>query len=151
MLRQAADSVRMRGSSTSRRQEAIPGARAGRRPVPSSMRPPTSTFRASDRTVLRRRRVRLISCLQPRTERLSPGAAQSTRQGRGASRRIPGSMGSSWSTIPPGGTVDVFDANFHFVKSFTDPDLPDSYAPFNVVLIGGRLFVTFAMQDADKE
>src|SRR5712671_486407 len=50
-----------------------------------------------------------------------------------------------------GGTVDVFDANFHFVKSFTDPDLPDSYAPFNVVLIGGRLFVTFAMQDADKE
>ena len=54
-----------------------------------------------------------------------------------------------------GGTVDVFDANFAKVNAhhemFKDPDLPDSYAPFNVVRIVEELFVTFAMQDADKE
>ncbi len=49
-----------------------------------------------------------------------------------------------------GGTVQVYDANFAAVTSFTDPDLPRSYAPFNVVLIAGELFVTFAVQDAAK-
>src|ERR1700742_2781199 len=30
------------------------------------------------------------------------------------------------------GTVDMFDAGFNHVKSFTDPNLPAGYAPFNV-------------------
>ena len=45
-----------------------------------------------------------------------------------------------------GGVIDEFDGNFHYVKSFTDENLPDSYAPFNVRNLRGRLFVTFAEQ-----
>jgi len=51
------------------------------------------------------------------------------------------------------GTVEVFDTNFMPVApplSFTDPHLPKGYAPFNIVPIGGKLVVTYAVQDADK-
>jgi uncharacterized protein (TIGR03118 family) len=56
------------------------------------------------------------------------------------------------------GTVDVFGPNGAdgmFTKvsldgDFTDPDLPAGYAPFNIVSLGGDLFVTYAKQDADK-
>ena len=47
-----------------------------------------------------------------------------------------------------GGVVDEFDVyDFNYVRSFTDPNLPDSFAPFNVRNFRGRLFVTFAKQD----
>jgi len=57
------------------------------------------------------------------------------------------------------GTVDVYDKNFHLVHlagSFTDPTkgklaLPKGYAPFGIQEIKGRLYVTYAKQDADKE
>ncbi|MBO0796760.1 MAG: TIGR03118 family protein [Ktedonobacteraceae bacterium] len=49
------------------------------------------------------------------------------------------------------GTIDVFDAQFHWVKSFTDRFLPRGYAPFGIRNINGLLFVTFALQDADKQ
>jgi uncharacterized protein (TIGR03118 family) len=42
--------------------------------------------------------------------------------------------------------VDVFDATFQFVKSFTDATVPAGYAPFGAQTIGGRLYVTFAKQ-----
>jgi uncharacterized protein (TIGR03118 family) len=48
------------------------------------------------------------------------------------------------------GTVDVFDQNFTQVDSFTDRHLPAGYAPFNVQVLDNHLFVTFALQDADK-
>jgi uncharacterized protein (TIGR03118 family) len=48
------------------------------------------------------------------------------------------------------GTVDMFDKNFDQVKSFTDHNLPDGYAPFNVQVLGDKLFVTFALQDDVK-
>jgi uncharacterized protein (TIGR03118 family) len=48
------------------------------------------------------------------------------------------------------GTVDVFDQNFDFVKSFADTSLPAGYAPFNTQVLDGKLFVTFAVQDATK-
>jgi uncharacterized protein (TIGR03118 family) len=34
---------------------------------------------------------------------------------------------------------------------FVDPNLPDGYAPFNIHLIGSRLYVMYAKQDADAE
>ena len=34
--------------------------------------------------------------------------------------------------------------------AFTDPNLPKGYAPFNVQELGGKLYVTYAKQDADK-
>jgi len=50
------------------------------------------------------------------------------------------------------GRVDVFDAGFNPVAlagSFSDPTLPVGFAPFNIQNIGGRLYVTYALQDAD--
>ena len=48
------------------------------------------------------------------------------------------------------GTVDVFDSNFNQVDSFTDPNVPPGYAPFNVQVLDNKLYVTFALQDAAK-
>jgi uncharacterized protein (TIGR03118 family) len=48
------------------------------------------------------------------------------------------------------GTVDVFDSHFNLVNSFTDPTVPAGFAPFGIHNIGGKLFVTFAKQDAQK-
>jgi uncharacterized protein (TIGR03118 family) len=56
------------------------------------------------------------------------------------------------------GTVDVFGPNGMdgmFTKttldgSFTDPEIPPGYAPFNIVNVDGDLFVTYAKQDAEK-
>jgi len=48
------------------------------------------------------------------------------------------------------GTVEMFDSNFNLVKSFTDPYLPQGYAPFGIQDFGGYLYVTFALQDAAK-
>ena len=52
------------------------------------------------------------------------------------------------------GTVDVYNAAFQQVtlppNAFVDPHLPRGYAPFNIVLIGSRLFVTYAVQNAEK-
>jgi uncharacterized protein (TIGR03118 family) len=44
--------------------------------------------------------------------------------------------------------IDVFDNNFTFVttKPFVDPGIPAGFAPFNIVNIGGQLFVTYAKQ-----
>jgi len=51
------------------------------------------------------------------------------------------------------GTVEVYDTGFAPATplgAFADPHLPRNYAPFNIALVGGRLLVTFAVQDADK-
>ena len=34
---------------------------------------------------------------------------------------------------------------------FTDPTLPDGYAPFGIQTIGGRVYVAYALQDEDAE
>jgi len=46
--------------------------------------------------------------------------------------------------------IDVFDKNFHLVggKPFHDPNIPHGFAPFNIRLIGGWLYVTYAKQKA---
>jgi len=40
--------------------------------------------------------------------------------------------------------VEIFDANFNFVKAFTDSTLPAGFAPFGVRDINGVVYVTFA-------
>ena len=42
------------------------------------------------------------------------------------------------------GKVDIYDGSFNFVKSFTDPKVPKTFAPFNVEDINGQVYVTFA-------
>jgi uncharacterized protein (TIGR03118 family) len=53
------------------------------------------------------------------------------------------------------GTIEAYDANFNKVTAlprgaFTDRDLPRGYAPFNVQVLNGKLYVTYAKQDAFK-
>ena len=48
------------------------------------------------------------------------------------------------------GTVDTYDQKFNLIHSFTDPNLPKGFAPFNVQVLDGKLFVTFAEQNAAK-
>jgi uncharacterized protein (TIGR03118 family) len=48
------------------------------------------------------------------------------------------------------GEIEMYDANFHLVRSFTDHNLPEGYAPFGIQSIGSNLYVTFALQDAAK-
>ncbi|MGH9344941.1 MAG: TIGR03118 family protein, partial [Terriglobia bacterium] len=51
------------------------------------------------------------------------------------------------------GRVDVFDSTFHATTAsggFHDPSLPAGYAPFDIQNIGGKLYVTYALQDAAK-
>ncbi len=53
------------------------------------------------------------------------------------------------------GTVDVFDGSetngqLNQVGSITDPNVPAGFAPFNVQVLDGHLFVTYAMQDGPK-
>src|SRR5262245_11185400 len=53
------------------------------------------------------------------------------------------------------GKIDVIDGQFRRVAlganafgTFADPNLPQGFAPFNIQNIGGRLYVTYAKQDA---
>jgi uncharacterized protein (TIGR03118 family) len=49
------------------------------------------------------------------------------------------------------GAIDVFDSNFKPVTNpgaFTDPYIPSGFAPFNVVALGGKLYVSYAKQDS---
>jgi uncharacterized protein (TIGR03118 family) len=51
------------------------------------------------------------------------------------------------------GTVEVYDTAFNqviWLGAFKDPNLPRGYAPFNIVLVGNRLIVTYAVQDPAK-
>ena len=50
-------------------------------------------------------------------------------------------------------TIDVFDSAFAPVTTaggFVDSQLPAGFAPFDIKLINGQLYVTYAMQDAAK-
>jgi uncharacterized protein (TIGR03118 family) len=55
------------------------------------------------------------------------------------------------------GTIEMFDANFELVKSFTDQTLSTKcpkpgqcFAPFGIRNIGGRLYITYALQAPGK-
>jgi uncharacterized protein (TIGR03118 family) len=49
--------------------------------------------------------------------------------------------------------IDVFDTAFGLVPNsgFSDPALPKRFAPFNVQVIGNRVFVAYAKQDDEDE
>lgn len=51
------------------------------------------------------------------------------------------------------GAVDVFDRSFNpasLAGSFTDPNLPEGFAPHGIHVIGSQVYIAFAMQDAAK-
>src|SRR5262249_33740813 len=48
------------------------------------------------------------------------------------------------------GTIDVLKGNAgapDLTGKFLDPNLPGGYAPFNIQLLGGKLYVTYALVD----
>src|SRR5207248_2591744 len=52
------------------------------------------------------------------------------------------------------GKIDWFNGDFSPVNSpgaFLDATIPAGFAPFNIQNIGGRLYVTYALQDAAKK
>jgi uncharacterized protein (TIGR03118 family) len=56
------------------------------------------------------------------------------------------------------GTVEMFDAHFNLVRSFTDPQLSHNcphhdqcFAPFGIQNIRGNLYVAYALQNKDKK
>jgi uncharacterized protein (TIGR03118 family) len=51
------------------------------------------------------------------------------------------------------GTIDVLkgaSGEPDLAGKFTDPGLPNGYAPFNIQTLGGTMYVTYALQDAAK-
>jgi uncharacterized protein (TIGR03118 family) len=67
---------------------------------------------------------------------------------------IPGNVAGDllYATNFHAGTVDVFDHTFapvHTHGAFTDTSIPKGYAPFGIRNIGGIIYVTYALQDAD--
>lgn len=52
-------------------------------------------------------------------------------------------------------SIDVFNANYGPVilppGAFTDPELPEGFAPFNVQNIGGNIYVAYAQQNKDGD
>ena len=52
------------------------------------------------------------------------------------------------------GKVEVYDPNFNAVTlpagEFSDPKIPKGFAPFNVQVLDGKVYVTYAKQDAAK-
>src|SRR5205814_8663233 len=56
-----------------------------------------------------------------------------------------------YATAFPGGAVAVFDAAFHHVPGgFVDVTLPPGYAPFGIRNLSGTIYVTYALQDAER-
>lgn len=65
----------------------------------------------------------------------------------------PGSTALLYAANFRAGTIDVYDGNWTKVTvpgAFTDRGLPRGYAPFNVQVLGGKLYVTYALQNATK-
>ena len=51
------------------------------------------------------------------------------------------------------GTIDVLKGEAgapDLAGKFLDPNLPSGYAPFNIQVLGGRIYVTYALQDSAK-
>jgi uncharacterized protein (TIGR03118 family) len=52
------------------------------------------------------------------------------------------------------GKIEVYDPNFKPITlpagTFSDPNLPKNYAPFNVQVLDDKVYVTYAQQDAAK-
>jgi uncharacterized protein (TIGR03118 family) len=47
--------------------------------------------------------------------------------------------------------VEIFNAQFHQTGAFTDPSLPEGYAPFNVQALNGKVYVAFALRGAGHD
>jgi uncharacterized protein (TIGR03118 family) len=63
---------------------------------------------------------------------------------------IDDSGGSLFAANFNAGNIEMYNSSFGLMKTFTDSNVPAGYAPFNVSVMDGKLYVTFAQQDATK-
>jgi len=62
--------------------------------------------------------------------------------------------GKLYATDFHNGKVDVFDSKYAPVTTtggFADKNIPKGYAPFGIQALGGNIYVTYALQDAQRE
>jgi uncharacterized protein (TIGR03118 family) len=99
---------------------------------------------------------------------LGPNGASTVTQTRFAAPDHAAYTGLATVTLPAGagsflyaadfhnGKIDILNSNFAKVTTipggpsqpFTDPTLPQGYAPYNIQILNGKLFVTYAKVDA---
>jgi uncharacterized protein (TIGR03118 family) len=61
-----------------------------------------------------------------------------------------GSADFIYATNFRNGVVEMYNAQFQLVKSFTDAGIPSGFAPFGIRNINNKLFVTYAKQNPEK-
>src|ERR1043166_5509781 len=73
---------------------------------------------------------------------------------KGAAYAIIGGVGYLYAANFRAGTIDVVKGTGGppgLAGTFTDPGIPTGYAPFNIQNLGGKLYVTYALQDGAKK
>ncbi len=87
---------------------------------------------------------------------LVPGIGGSGAVYKGLAMGTSGGQALLYAANFRAGTVEVYDSNFHLVNTITDPTPPplppgtppgQNWAPFNVAVLNGKLYVTFALQN----
>ena len=66
---------------------------------------------------------------------------------------ISDSLDRLYATDFHNGKVEMYDGSFNEIdnaSTFVDPTIPAGYAPFGIQSINGSIYVTYALQDADK-
>lgn len=82
-----------------------------------------------------------------------PNTTGAVYKGLAISNLTPALGAALYATDFHNGSIDVFDSSFTSVTlpgTFTDPNLPLGYAPFNDAVLNGQLYVTFAKQDGAR-
>ncbi len=84
--------------------------------------------------------------------RVNNSAADAIYKGVALANRAGGNF--LYATNFHAGKIEVFDSSYHAVAlpgAFVDAAIPAGFAPFNIQNLGGKLYVTYAKQDAAKE
>jgi uncharacterized protein (TIGR03118 family) len=85
----------------------------------------------------------------------SQASVAANRSGRGAIYKGLAISGNRlYATDFHNARVDMFDGSFHLMRrrgAFVDRRIPRGFAPFGIQAAGGRIWVTYAKQDAKRE
>jgi hypothetical protein len=110
----------------------------------------TSPFRVSDNTT----GISTLYRVDPVTNVTTKQALTMSIPGaRNVTGQVFASVACLYAANFRAGTIDVVKGSGsapNLAGAFTDPNLPAGYSPFNVQNIGGKLYVTYALQDSTR-
>lgn len=90
----------------------------------------------------------------PSSTQAQTGATVSGAEFTGLAVAVNGTSSQLYAADFHNAKIDVFNGSFGAVTlpagAFTDPNLPTGYAPYNIQLVGNQLYVTYALQNANK-